>query len=224
MQAGPPAAFTSPFSSTRQNLVIAVLAFAGMGASFMQTILIPIQSELPRLLNADPAETAWVITVTLLASAVAVPIAGKLGDMYGKRTITLVLLAILVLGSVVCAFSPGLWLILVGRALQGMGMGVIPLGISLLRDVVDPAKLGTAIALVSATLGVGGAVGLPVSALVVQNADWHMLFWFAAIVSAIAFLLVLIIAVCIPKPRLEDELHDVIEDEDQHPAERTEQR
>jgi len=164
-----------------------------MGASFMQTILIPIQSELPRLLNADPAETAWVITVTLLASAVAVPIAGKLGDMYGKRTITLVLLAILVLGSVVCAFSPGLWLILVGRALQGMGMGVIPLGISLLRDVVDPAKLGTAIALVSATLGVGGAVGLPVSALVVQNADWHMLFWFAALVSAIVFLLVLII-------------------------------
>ncbi len=181
--------FVPPFSKGRQNLIVAVLAFAGMGASFMQTILIPIQSELPRLLDAEPAETAWVITVTLLASAVAVPIAGRLGDMFGKRTIALVLMGILVLGSVVCALAPGLVLMIVGRALQGMGMGVIPLGISLLRDVVAERKLGTSIALVSATLGVGGALGLPISALVVQNADWHMLFVFAAAIALIAFVL-----------------------------------
>ena len=126
------------FSKSRQNAVVAVLAFAGMCASFMQTLVIPIQGELPKLLNSDPANTAWVVTVTLLASAVAVPIAGKLGDMYGKRTIAIYLIAILGIGSLICALAPGLALIIVGRALQGMGMGIIPLGISLLRDVVDP--------------------------------------------------------------------------------------
>lgn len=187
----PPSSFTSPFSRARQNLVVAVLAFAGMGASFMQTILIPIQSELPQLLNAEASATAWVITVTLLASAVAVPIAGKLGDMFGKRTVAIVLMAVLVAGSLVSALSPGLAMLIVGRALQGVGMGVIPLGISMLRDIVDSQRLGTSIALVSATLGVGGAIGLPVSALVVQNLDWHMLFVVATGISVLALALII---------------------------------
>lgn len=183
--------FSSPFTAARQRLVIAVLAFAGMSAAFMQTILIPIQSELPHLLDAEPSSTAWVITVTLLASAVAVPIAGKLGDMFGKRTIAVVLLGVLIAGSLICTVAPGLAMLIVGRALQGMGMGVIPLGVSLLRDVVDSERLGTAVALVSATLGVGGAIGLPVSALVVDHLDWHMLFVLAALLSAVALVLIL---------------------------------
>ncbi|MFE5339719.1 MFS transporter [Isoptericola sp. NPDC056578] len=181
----------SPYSRARQNLVVAVLAFAGMGAAFMQTILIPIQSELPELLGAPPADTAWVITVTLLTAAVATPIAGKLGDMYGKRKIAIILMGILVLGSLICALSPGLTGLIVGRALQGTGMGVIPLGISLLRDVVDARRLGTSIALVSATLGVGGAIGLPISAVVTQNFDWQMLFVLSTVVAAIAMILII---------------------------------
>ncbi|UQN16107.1 MFS transporter [Gulosibacter sp. ACHW.36C] len=95
-----------------------------MGASFMQTILMPIQGELPRLLNADASETAWVITVTLLASSIAVPIAGRMGDMFGKRKVAAVLMGSLVVGSVVCALSPTLPPMIVGRALQGMGDGL----------------------------------------------------------------------------------------------------
>lgn len=184
-----PDAFSSPYSNTRQNLIVGVLAFAGMGGSFMQTILIPIQGELPRLLDAPANDTAWVITTTLLAGAISTPIAGKLGDMFGKRKIALILMALIVLGCVICALSSGLPTLIVGRALQGAGMGVIPLGISMLRDVLEPRKLGTAIALVSATLGVGGAIGLPLSAIVIQNFDWHMLFVMAATISSISFVL-----------------------------------
>lgn len=180
----------SPYTDARQNAVVAVLAFAGMGAAFMQTVLIPIQGELPALLDADAASTAWVITVTLLAAAICTPIVGKLGDMFGKRRIALILMALLVAGSVLCALAPGLTSMIIGRALQGTGMGVIPLGMALLRDVVDARRLGTSIALVSATLGVGGAIGLPISALVTENFEWHMLFVFATIVSAAALLLI----------------------------------
>ncbi|WP_349236782.1 MFS transporter [Devosia sp. MC1541] len=182
--------FSSPYSSARQSLTVGVLAFAGMGASFMQTILIPIQSKLPELLNAPAEDTAWVITATLLAASVSTPIVGKLGDMFGKRTVALILMAILTLGSLVCAMSQGLIPMILGRTLQGMGMGVIPLGISLLRDIVDTRRLGSSIALVSATLGVGGAIGLPVSALVTENLDWHMLFILAAGLATLAFALI----------------------------------
>ena len=177
----------------RPGLVVAVLAFAGMGASFMQTILLPIQSELPVLLGASRGDTAWVITITLLAGAVCTPIAGKLGDMFGKRKIALVLLSLLVAGSVLAALSSTVVPMIIGRGLQGMGMGVIPLGIAILRDVLPPHKLSSAIALVSATLGVGGALGLPISAYVTENHDWHLLFWVAAAIGALSITFVVIV-------------------------------
>lgn len=177
----------------KPGLVIAVLAFAGMGASFMQTILLPIQAELPTLLGASRADTAWVITITLLAGAICTPIAGKLGDMFGKRRIALVLLALLVAGSVIAALSSSAVPMIIGRGLQGIGMGVIPLGIAILRDVLPPQRLGSAIALVSATLGVGGALGLPISAFVTENYDWHLLFWVAAAIGAASFVLVAVV-------------------------------
>ncbi|MDG4664434.1 MFS transporter [Mycobacterium sp. 236(2023)] len=173
----------------RTGGVVAVLALAGMCASFTQTILIPIQGELPQLLNASSGDTAWVITITLLVAAICTPISGKLGDMYGKRRVALCLLGVLASGSVVAALSPTVVPLIVGRGLQGMGMGVIPLGIAILRDTLPADRLGSAIALVSATLGVGGALGLPISALVTEHFDWHMLFWLAAGLSVATFAL-----------------------------------
>jgi MFS family permease len=173
----------------RPGGVVFVLAFAGMCAAFTQTILIPIQGELPQLLNASSSDTAWVITITLLVAAICTPISGKFGDMYGKRRVALILLGVLVLGSVVAALSPTVAPLIVGRGLQGMGMGVIPLGIAILRDTLPADRLGSAIALVSATLGVGGALGLPISAFVTEHFDWHVLFWVAGSLGATALVL-----------------------------------
>lgn len=168
-----------------------MLAFAGLASSFMYTLVVPIQAKLPELLHASREDTAWVVTITLLAAAVITPIAGRLGDMYGKRRIVLLLVAALILGSVIAALSSGLAGLIVGRALQGAVTGVVPLGISILRDVLHHDRVDGAIALISATLGVGGALGMPVSALVTQYSDWHVLFWLAAGLGTAVFLLVL---------------------------------
>ncbi|MBB2975727.1 MFS family permease [Microbacterium endophyticum] len=175
----------------RQGAIVAVLAIAGMCSSFMFTLVVPIQSKLPELLHASRDDTAWVVTATLLAAAVITPISGRLGDMYGKRRIVLVLMATMILGSVIAAFSPGIVGIIVGRALQGAVVGVVPLGISILRDVLHKDRVDSAIALISATLGVGGALGLPLSAFVTEKADWHLLFWVAAALGSVVFVLVL---------------------------------
>lgn len=167
-------------AAPRPNVVVAVLAFGGIVVSLMQTLVIPLVPRLPDLLNASPADAAWVITVTLLASAVATPVVGRLGDMYGKRRMLLISLCLLVAGSVVAALSNSLLPMIVGRTLQGMAAGVIPLGISIMRDELPAEKLGSATAMMSASLGVGGALGLPASALLVENTDWHVLFWTAA--------------------------------------------
>ena len=175
------------------RLITAVLAFAGMSASFMQTLVVPIQSELPALLGADRSETAWVITATLLSACILTPVSGRLGDLYGKRRMALAALVVLVIGSIVCAFAVDVWTLVVGRALQGAVMGVIPLGISILRDTLHRDRLPGAIALVSATLGIGGALGLPLSALVAENLDWHVLFWMSAGLGVLDIVLVLLV-------------------------------
>ncbi len=174
----------------RQGVIVAVLAFAGLVSSFMFTLMVPIQSKLPELLNASRDDTAWVVTSTLLAAAVITPISGRLGDMYGKRRIVLVLLGVMIAGSVIAALSPGIVGIIVGRTLQGAIVGVVPLGISILRDVLHENRVDSAIALISATLGVGAALGLPISALIAQQSDWHFLFWAAAGLGVISFVLV----------------------------------
>lgn len=174
-----------------QGAIIAVLAVAGLCASFMFTLVVPIQSKLPELLDASREDTAWVVTSTLVAAAVMTPIAGRLGDMYGKRRMVLVLLAVMVVGSLIAALSPGIIGVIVGRTLQGAMTGVIPLSISILRDVLHKDRVDSAIALISATLGVGGALGLPISALVTEYTDWHVLFWLTAAFGVIVFALVL---------------------------------
>ncbi|WP_411698378.1 MFS transporter [Conyzicola sp.] len=170
--------------------IVSVLAGTGLIAAFMQTLVTPIISDLPTLLDSVPADTSWVLTATLLAAAISTPISGRLGDMYGKRRIVIVLLAIMTLGSVVAALSDSVIPMIVGRSLQGIGLGVIALGISILRDVIHPKNLGAAVALVSATLGIGGAIGLPVAAVIAQNYSWHYLFWLATALSAVALVFV----------------------------------
>src|SRR5690348_4306091 len=148
-------------SSVRTATVVPVLASAGITVALMQTLVIPLVPELPRLLHASAAGTAWAITATLLAAAVATPIMGRLGDMYGKRRMLLISIGMLVAGSVVAALSSSLVPMIAGRALQGLASGVIPLGISIMRDELPSEKVGTAVAQMSASLGVGGALGLP---------------------------------------------------------------
>ncbi|MGP9651658.1 MFS transporter [Glutamicibacter sp. AOP38-B1-38] len=165
------------------GLAVAVLASAGIASSITQTMVTPLIPQLPGIFDTSASNTAWIITATLLAAAVAVPISGRLGDLFGKRRMLLILALPLILGSIVCAMAPTVEVMIVGRALQGLGSGIVPLGIAMLRDLVPKERLSSAIATVSATLGVGGAIGMPISAAVIDFANWRALFYGSAVVT-----------------------------------------
>ncbi|MFI7417806.1 MFS transporter [Nonomuraea sp. NPDC049684] len=178
--------------------IVSVLAVAGIVGSLMQTLVVPLIGQLPRLLHAGAADTSWVITVTLLVGAVATPVIGKLGDLYGKRTMMLVCSVPLIAGSVVCALSGSLIPMIAGRGLQGLGVGMIPLGVSALRDLLPPQRVGPAIALMSSSMGIGGALGLPISAAVAEYADWRVLFWGSAALSVLVAVLIWLLVPATP--------------------------
>ncbi|GAA3395166.1 MFS transporter [Cryptosporangium minutisporangium] len=188
-----------PEAAATPRFIVPVLASGGLVAAVMQTIVVPLIPSLPNLLDAAPTDATWVITATLLAGSVATPVAGRLGDMFGKRRMMLISLGLLVVGAVFSALSSSLALMVVGRVLQGAGSGAIPLGISLMKDILPAEKQGSAIAFMSSTMGTGAAIGLPASALVAEHLDWHVLFWGAA---AIGLLALIAVAVTVPESGL----------------------
>ncbi|MFH9854310.1 MFS transporter [Streptomyces althioticus] len=171
--------------------VVPVLAFAGIVVAVMQTLLVPVVKDLPRLLDTAPADATWVLTSTLLSGAVATPIMGRLGDLFGKRRMLVVSLAVMVVGALVSAFTSDLLVMIAGRTLQGFAMGAIPLGIGLMRDMLPRERLGSAMALMSSSIGVGGGLALPAAALVAQHTDWHALYLGAAGLGVLAIALTL---------------------------------
>lgn len=147
-------------SRVRPLIIVLVLGFSSLCVSLMQTLVLPIQGELPRLLSTSVSNASWVVTATLLGGAVAMPIAGRLPDIYGKKPILVGSAAILMVGSFLCVVGDGLMPVLTGRVLQGLAMGYIPVAISLVREVAPKDKANAALAAVSAMLGVGGALSL----------------------------------------------------------------
>ncbi|GAA2547320.1 MFS transporter [Pseudonocardia hydrocarbonoxydans] len=179
---------TPPVS--RPAVVIGVLASCGFAVSLMQTLVVPLLPQFPRLLGSSTSTVTWLVTATLVAGAVCAPVLGRLGDMYGKRRMLLVALGLVTAGSALGAVAPGIELLLVARVLQGASLGVVALGISVMRDVLPPGRVGGGIALMSSSLGIGGAVGLPLTGAVAQQASWRWLFAGAAVLGALQFLLV----------------------------------
>jgi EmrB/QacA subfamily drug resistance transporter len=121
-----------------------------------------------------------MVTAYFLAASVATPVLGRLGDMFGKERFLAIALGAFAVGSVVSALSDSLALMIVGRALQGIGGGVFPLSFGIVRDEFPRERVPTGIALLGATAGIGGAIGLPLGGLLVDQASYHWIFWLSA--------------------------------------------
>lgn len=185
-------------SAAHPGVLIAVLCAAGISVSLMQTLLIPLIPELPKLLDTSASDASWAITSTLLTAAVATPVFGRLGDLYGPKRILIACAIVLIAGSVIAASSTTLIPFVIGRGMQGLGIPIIPLGISVLRASVPAERVGSAMGLMSSSLGVGGALGLPLSAAIAQHLSWHALFWFAAGIGVVLLVLFATLVPAVP--------------------------
>lgn len=190
-QDGPPGARTAGWGT------VLVICFAGLAASMMQTLVVPLLPKFPQLLGISPSLASWLVTIALVSTAIATPVLSRLGDMFGKRRLLVVSLGLLLTGSVLCATTSNWVVFLVGRAVQGASFATIPLGISMISAVVAERRVSQGIALMSTTLGIGGALGLPFAGLVVQRTDYHVLFWVCALMAVLAIAAILLV---VPEP------------------------
>lgn len=168
---------------------LAVLSLSGLAYSLAQTMLIPALGDLKERLATDESGVAWTLTGFLLSAAVATPVFGRLGDMFGKRRMLVVSLAFFGGGSVVSALGSSLGVVVAGRVLQGLGGGLFPLCFGIIRDEFPRERVAGGIGLISSILGIGGGAGLILGGVIADQASYHVLFWIGAgmaLVAAIA--------------------------------------
>jgi EmrB/QacA subfamily drug resistance transporter len=165
--------------STRQhhNVTFFVLALGGVSYALLQSLVAPALPDIQHVLHTSPDGVSWVLTAYLLSASVATPLIGRLGDMYGKERLLVIVLVLLSLGTVIAAFASSLAVMLAGRVIQGAAGGIFPLAFGIIRDEFPRERVAGGIGLMSALLGVGGGAGVVLAGPIVDNLSFHYLFW-----------------------------------------------
>lgn len=138
----------------------------------------------------DPAMVGWLVTGFLIVGAASAAVVGRLGDIYGRQRVLLIVLVIGFIGSVMSAVAESFALLLVGRLLQGVTATILPLGIGLIRETRSPDRVPLAVGFFMSGATIGTAAGLVLGGLVVDNFTWHGIFVITAVLCVIAFVLV----------------------------------
>src|SRR3954454_9733166 len=168
--------------SPRPRTILAVLSLGGISYALLQSLVVPALPEIQKSLHTTESAVGWILTAFLLSASVATPIIGRLGDMYGKERLLLIVLGMLAFGTLISAVASSLWLMILGRVIQGAGAGIFPLAFSIIRDEFPSERVPGSIGLVSSLLGIGGGAGLVFAGIVTQNLSYHWLFWFPLVI------------------------------------------
>jgi MFS family permease len=177
--AAPPAPTPLPTAPARRSTtaILVVLLAGALAFSLAQTMVIFALPVIARDYGVSTSTAAWTLTGSLVSASVATPIFGRLGDLYGKRPMMIVVLLILAAGSVLCALSRSIVPLLVGRAMCGIGAGTFALGFGIVRDTFPPDRLANGVGTLSAVFGIGTGVGLALSGPIVDHLDVSVIFW-----------------------------------------------
>ncbi|MDI3422092.1 MFS transporter [Streptomyces luteolus] len=167
--------------------LVAALTFAAVCAAIQQTAVVPLLPVLQQHLDSSLSAVTWAFTVSLLCGAVATPMVGRLGELYGIRRTAMTVLTLLAAGAVLAAATTSLPLLIAGRVLQGFSVAVIPAAIGIVRMNVPPQRLATAVGVLSATVGMGGGIGMLLTGgLSEAVGDYHSVFWAIAVLAVLA--------------------------------------
>jgi MFS family permease len=175
--------------STPQWLTLAALGAAVLTCAFEISMLYPA---LPALIRefGDPAAVFWTVTIHYLTAASSVALSGRLGDLFGRKRVLLVVLALSLCGSLLSLSSTTLLGLVIGRGMQGLSAAAIPLSFGIVRQALPPARVPFGVGIVASVAPVIGGVGALIGGLLVDHASWRVLFAVSALVATLTIVLV----------------------------------
>lgn len=180
-----------PYSMSPEHRRVFIGLLIGMlVSSISQTIVGP---GMPRIVAelGGMEHYSWVATAAMLVSAVSVPIVGKLSDLYGRRAFYLGGLVTFMIGSVVCGFADNFWILVAGRAIQGLGMGTLmPLSQTIIGDIIPARQRGKYQGYMGAIFGFTSVAGPLAGGFITDVFGWRWLFFAAIPLGVIAFVVI----------------------------------
>ncbi|HUY21538.1 MAG TPA: MFS transporter [Acidimicrobiales bacterium] len=162
-------------------LLLGVSAYA-----LLQSLVVPVLPTIQHDLHTSQSTVTWVLTAYLLSASIFTPILGRVGDMVGKERMLVVTLGALALGSAMAALSTSIVLLIVARAVQGIGGAVLPLSFGIIRDEFPATRVAGAVGVIAAMAAVGGGAGVVLAGPIVSHLDYHWLFWIPLVITVIA--------------------------------------
>jgi EmrB/QacA subfamily drug resistance transporter len=171
------------------RLIISGIVVAMFLSALDQTIVATALPTIGRELN-DVQNLAWVVTAYLLTSTAVTPLYGKLSDIHGRRTMLLIAIALFLAGSLACAVSTNIYLLIAARAFQGLGGGgLISLGQTIVGDVVAPRERGRYQAYFSGIFVTASVAGPVLGGFFAEHFHWSLIFWINLPLGVAAYLM-----------------------------------
>lgn len=170
----------------RQRAFVPVLLFVGAVVSVVSSLGAPLIPELARDLDESISNTQWALTATLVVAAVASPLVGRLGDGRHRKHVIIGSLSLVALGGALAAIATALPLLIFGRALQGLGLALMPLTMAAAREHLPKEQAGRAIAALSVIGAAGVGLGYPITGFIADHGGVHAAYWFGTVVSLLA--------------------------------------
>jgi MFS family permease len=159
------------------NITFALLALGAIAYALMQSMVAPALLTIQHDLHTTTSGVAWILSAYLISASVITPIAGRLGDMFGKKRVLVLMLFVLALGTALAGLSSSIGLLIVARVIQGAGGAIFPLSFAIIRDEFPAERVPFGIAMISAIVGIGGGLGIVLAGPIVEHLSYHWLFW-----------------------------------------------
>ncbi|MGF0313400.1 MFS transporter [Rhodococcus sp. IEGM1428] len=180
-----------PAGARYAGLLIAVLVLAEVVSAFESSMVFVAIPRFMEVFDASAADVGWTLTAFLLVTAASAVLAGRLGDIYGRKRVLVIVLLLSAVGSVISILGDSLDMVVAGRALQGVAGGIMPLCFGIARTLLPRERVPMAVAMIAGSALIAGALGSVVSGVIIDVADWHWIFVIAAVFATVAALVVL---------------------------------
>ncbi|KAI2635457.1 MFS general substrate transporter [Xylaria nigripes] len=175
----------------RELLILATMASLNAILALDATILPPALPKLAKVLNGTAVETFWAGSAYLLANAVFVPFLGAISDLVGRRTVLLFALLMFTVGTIICTLAGNFSILLVGRALQGVGGGgIYTLSYIVVSDIIPLRQRPKYLSIIMAGWAFGSVVGPIAGGAIAEHARWQWIFYINYPFCALGFLAV----------------------------------
>jgi EmrB/QacA subfamily drug resistance transporter len=171
------AASAAPLDRAAIRSILVGIMLAMFLSALEQTIVAPALPAIGKSL-ADFDNLSWIVTSYLLAATATTPLFGKLSDIHGRRAVILLAIGVFVVGSVVCALAPAMWVLVLGRALQGIGGGgLLPIAQTIIADILSPRERPIAQSYTSVMFMSAAILGPVLGGVLTDHLHWSFIFW-----------------------------------------------